>query len=628
MKEFNFETTPIVDIVNRIIIDAVMQNASDIHFDPAENYLRIRIRIDGDLQDYSIVPNKYKRNLITRVKLLAGMNITESRLPQDGAIKSTIKGKDLDLRVSSLPTSFGEKVVVRILDYSMSLNGIEALGFTEENYQKIMRMLNDPNGIILVTGATGSGKSTTVYSMLQKLNREEVNIITVEDPVEMNIEGLNQIQVNAEIGLDFANVLRSILRQDPNIILIGEIRDSETAKIAIRASITGHLVLSTLHTNNSLTTIERLLDMDVERYLLSSSLQGIISQNLAKKLCKRCAVKRPTTDMEKRIFKKALNLDVEEVYSPGHCKYCHNGYKGRIALQEVLEINDEIRNAINDSVPREELRKLIYKKGVKTLLQDGLLKVLEGITTMEEVFRLVEVENDPINIYGKDETENNTETTKNDIKIHLEQKEEDEIAPNDIKEQDINISPKKEENKTEKTYPEFQNRLRMSRLGRTPTSNEENNLENTQDIFNAIMQEKNKEAAAKQPVTPQATLNNINVNTNMHNTNINSNNLNNPSNKTDNNAPTNRNPFPFVSESNHLEPQTNTFERPVLDNRNINDKAKEIKENNRLQSNETNYLEQAKRNMDAMSNTVKPTENKRASYTDDLINLINEDLMK
>lgn len=459
------------------------------------------------------------------------MNITESRLPQDGAIKSTIKGKDLDLRVSSLPTSFGEKVVVRILDYSMSLNGIEALGFTEENYQKIMRMLNDPNGIILVTGATGSGKSTTVYSMLQKLNREEVNIITVEDPVEMNIEGLNQIQVNAEIGLDFANVLRSILRQDPNIILIGEIRDSETAKIAIRASITGHLVLSTLHTNNSLTTIERLLDMDVERYLLSSSLQGIISQNLAKKLCKRCAVKRPTTDMEKRIFKKALNLDVEEVYSPGHCKYCHNGYKGRIALQEVLEINDEIRNAINDSVPREELRKLIYKKGVKTLLQDGLLKVLEGITTMEEVFRLVEVENDPINIYGKDETENNTETTKNDIKIHLEQKEEDEIAPNDIKEQDINISPKKEENKTEKTYPEFQNRLRMSRLGRTPTSNEENNLENTQDIFNAIMQEKNKEAAAKQPVTPQATLNNINVNTNMHNTNINSNNLNNPSNK-------------------------------------------------------------------------------------------------
>ena len=628
MKEFNFETTPIVDIVNRIIIDAVMQNASDIHFDPAENYLRIRIRIDGDLQYYSIVPNKYKRNLITRVKLLAGMNITESRLPQDGAIKSTIKGKDLDLRVSSLPTSFGEKVVVRILDYSMSLNGIEALGFTEENYQKIMRMLNDPNGIILVTGATGSGKSTTVYSMLQKLNREEVNIITVEDPVEMNIEGLNQIQVNAEIGLDFANVLRSILRQDPNIILIGEIRDSETAKIAIRASITGHLVLSTLHTNNSLTTIERLLDMDVERYLLSSSLQGIISQNLAKKLCKRCAVKRPTTDMEKRIFKKALNLDVEEVYSPGHCKYCHNGYKGRIALQEVLEINDEIRNAINDSVPREELRKLIYKKGVKTLLQDGLLKVLEGITTMEEVFRLVEVENDPINIYGKDETENNTETTKNDIKIHLEQKEEDEIAPNDIKEQDINISPKKEENKTEKTYPEFQNRLRMSRLGRTPTSNEENNLENTQDIFNAIMQEKNKEAAAKQPVTPQATLNNINVNTNMHNTNINSNNLNNPSNKTDNNAPTNRNPFPFVSESNHLEPQTNTFERPVLDNRNINDKAKEIKENNRLQSNETNYLEQAKRNMDAMSNTVKPTENKRASYTDDLINLINEDLMK
>ena len=400
MREFDFLNTPIVDIVNEIIIDSVKRNASDIHFDPMENYLKIRIRIDGSLIDYAIIENKYKRNLVTRVKLLAGMNITESRLPQDGAIKTTLEGMDLDMRVSALPTSFGEKIVIRILDYSMSLKGLETLGFTDENYKLILKMIANPNGIILVTGATGSGKSTTVYSILQRLNREETNIITVEDPIEMNIEGINQVQVNPEIGLDFASVLRSILRQDPNIVLIGEIRDSETAKIAVRASITGHLVLSTLHTNNSLTTIERLIDMDVERYLLASSLKGIISQTLAKRLCKKCAKKRPTTEAEKKIFKKSLGLDVNEVYEPGKCEVCHNGYKGRIALQEVLLINEEIRDAINKNEDRHALRKLIYQKGVKTLLQDGLIKVMNGVTTFEEVFKLVDLDDDVDDVFS------------------------------------------------------------------------------------------------------------------------------------------------------------------------------------------------------------------------------------
>ncbi len=413
MKEYNFLSTPIVDIVNEIIIDAVNMNASDIHFDSSEKFLKIRVRVDGELRDYSIVENKYKRNLITRIKLLSGMNITESRLPQDGAIKGVIEGRDLDLRVSCLPTIFGEKVVIRILDYTMSLKGVESLGFTEENYQLILKMLANPNGIILVTGATGSGKSTTTYAMLQRLNSEEANIITVEDPVEMNIEGINQVQVNSEIGLDFSNVLRSILRQDPNIILIGEIRDTETAQIAVRASITGHLVLSTLHTNNSLTSIERLLDMDVERYLLSASLKGIISQNLAKKLCPECKIKRPTTEAEKRIFKRVLNKDVNEIYDHGSCEHCRNGYKGRIALQEVLLINDEIRDAINDNLKRSSLRELIYGRGVKTLFQDGLIKVMEGITSIDEVFRLVEAEAEDgsDNIYSKydDETNNNEE---------------------------------------------------------------------------------------------------------------------------------------------------------------------------------------------------------------------------
>jgi len=412
MREFDFTTVPIVDIVNDIIIDGATKNASDIHFDPAEKYLKIRMRIDGELRDYAIVENKYKRNLTTRVKLLAGMNITESRLPQDGAIKSNINGKDLDLRVAALPTSFGEKIVIRILDYTMSFEGIESLGFTKENYEIIQNLLNNPNGIILVTGATGSGKSTTVYSMLQRLNKEDTNIITVEDPVEMNIEGINQVQVNSEIGLDFATVLRSILREDPNVILIGEIRDSETAKIAVRASITGHLVLSTLHTNNSLTTIERLLDMDVERYLLSTSLKGIISQTLAKRICQKCKKQRATTDVEKRVFKKVLGKDVNFIYEPSGCPDCRNGYKGRIALQEVLVLNDEIRDAINENINRGNLRDMIYKRGVKTLFQDGLLKVIDGVTTMQEVYRLVDVDEDFDNVYGKD-TENYNDLVEN-----------------------------------------------------------------------------------------------------------------------------------------------------------------------------------------------------------------------
>lgn len=385
---------PVVDVVNEIIIDAINNGASDIHFDPSEDMLRVRVRIDGVLQNYSSIPNSYKNNLITRIKILASMNITETRLPQDGAIKSVLKGINLDLRVSCLPTKRGEKIVIRILDYSMSLRGIEYLYFNESNYQKILKMLAAPYGIILVTGATGSGKSTTVYSFLQKLNVEGSNLITVEDPVEMDIEGINQVQVNSDIGLDFATVLRSILRQDPNIIMIGEIRDSETAKIAVRASITGHLVLSTLHTNNSLNTIERLLDMNVERYLLASALTGIVSQKLARKLCDKCKRIRKTTTHEKQLFEAVLGKNIEEVYESVGCDECHGGYKGRIAIHEVLLINQEIRDAISTGVKKEDLRELVYNNDVITLLQDGLYKVIAGFTSFEEVLKLIEVDDE------------------------------------------------------------------------------------------------------------------------------------------------------------------------------------------------------------------------------------------
>lgn len=392
IREFDFEKLPIVEVVNEILVDSSVRGASDIHFDPLENVLKIRIRIDGQLVDYATIPNHLKRNLITRIKIIAGMNITETRLPQDGAIKANIKNTPLDLRVSSLPTINGEKIVIRILDYTASAKGIEYLGFREKNFEKLKKMIHTPNGIILVTGATGTGKSTTVYSILQKINKQEVNLVTVEDPIEMDIEGINQVQVNSDINLTFANVLRSILRQDPDIIMIGEIRDDETAKIAVRASVTGHLVLSTLHTNNSLNTIERLLDMNVERYLLASALYGIISQKLARKLCDKCKVKRSTTPYEKRLFMNVLGKQVDEVYTSHGCNECGNGFKGRIAIHEVLLINQQIRDAISDGIKKEKLRELVYTDDVDTLLQDGLYKVLEGYTTIEEILNRIELD--------------------------------------------------------------------------------------------------------------------------------------------------------------------------------------------------------------------------------------------
>lgn len=425
MKEFNFEKIPIVEIANEIIIDAVNKGASDIHFDPTKDDLKIRFRIDGILSDYSVVPSKYKRNMISRIKMIAGMNIMETRLPQDGAIKSKIGERLLDLRVSTLPTNNAEKIVIRILDYSMSLAGLDNLGFSKESMEKINKLIKIPNGIILVTGATGTGKSTTLYSILQKLNTEDVNIITVEDPVEMDIAGINQVQTQTEIGLTFATILRSILRQDPNIIMIGEIRDDETARIAVRASITGHLVLSTLHTNNSLNTIERLTDMDVERYLLGSSLEGIISQRLARQICPHCRIKKQTTEYEKEVFKTVLNKDVNEMYVANKegCSLCNHGYKGRLAILEVLIINDKIKDAITNSAPKHVLKELVYTGEVVTLLQDGLNKVLLGETTFEEILKIIDLEND-MTSYGEDnlktslkmaENMNKTQTKENPV---------------------------------------------------------------------------------------------------------------------------------------------------------------------------------------------------------------------
>lgn len=402
IKTFDYDNEPVVNIVNEMILDAIKRGASDIHFDPTPTVLKVRIRIDGELLEYAEVPEIVKKNLTTRIKIIAGMNITETRLPQDGAIKTNSDDNSVDLRVSSLPIVDGEKIVIRILDYTMSLAGLETLGFSDKNLDLVNKMIASPNGIILTTGATGTGKSTTVYAMLQKLNTHERNLITVEDPVEMKIPGINQVQVSSEIGLTFGSALRSILRQDPDIIMIGEIRDDETARIAVRASITGHLVLSTIHTNNSLNTIERLLDMDVERYLLGSALTGIVSQRLTKKLCPHCKRLRNTTPYEKNVFKVILNQDIDQIYEPVGCDQCIKGYRGRVAIHEALLLNQDIRDAIVNNIQRDKLRKLVYQEcETTTLLQDGLEKVIKGDTSFEEIVRVIDIDTDI------DETEDN-----------------------------------------------------------------------------------------------------------------------------------------------------------------------------------------------------------------------------
>lgn len=416
LKQIDFTKLPITEIVNEIIYTAAQAGASDIHFDPTETSIKVRFRIDGVLIDYTMIPDSIKKNLIARLKIISGMDITESRLPQDGAIKIMIKDINLDMRVSSLPTNEGEKIVIRILDYSASLNGLESLGFSPTNLEKMKELIKEPNGIILVTGATGSGKSTTVYSLLQILNTPQVNLVTVEDPVEMNIAGINQIQVNSEIGLTFAEVLRSILRQDPDIIMIGEIRDDETAKIAVRASITGHLVLSTIHTNNALNTIERLTDMDVETYLLASSLNGIVSQKLARRICPHCMKKRPAIEYEKKLIKTNLGVDINELAYAEGCPECVGGYKGRIAIHEVLVISQEIRDAISNGMPKENLRRLVYQGDTTTLLQDGLKKVLQNVTTIEEILRLVELDDESVKIVtGKNQAPQQNQSNPNNI---------------------------------------------------------------------------------------------------------------------------------------------------------------------------------------------------------------------
>jgi general secretion pathway protein E len=384
---------PVIRLVNLIITKAIEMRASDIHFEPFENQFRVRYRIDGVLHDVESPPKRLQAAIISRVKIMAKLNIAERRLPQDGRIMLRIKGKEIDFRVSSIPTIYGESLVLRILDRGSTLLDIEKLGFSPETLRDFKEVIQRPHGIILVTGPTGSGKTTTLYCALEKINSPEKKIITVEDPVEYQLKGINQIQVKPSIGLTFANALRSIVRQDPDVILIGEIRDSETAEIAIHSALTGHLVFSTLHTNDAPSAITRLLDMGMEDYLLSSTIIGILAQRLVRVACPHCRspyTPSPAILKEMRVDPERERIHFFDVRGCEHCSF--TGYMGRTGIFEFFKITDDIQRLILEKKGSHILKEAARRNGMKTLREDGWLKVRQGITTIPEVLRVTQEE--------------------------------------------------------------------------------------------------------------------------------------------------------------------------------------------------------------------------------------------
>lgn len=386
------DEAPIIRLVNQLLVRAVKQKASDIHIEPFEKELVVRFRIDGVLYDIMHPPKKAQNSILSRVKIMANLNIAEKRLPQDGRIRLKLAGKDIDIRVSSLPTSFGESVVMRLLDRSKVLLNLDTLGLRGETLSKMRELIGKSHGIILVTGPTGSGKTTTLYAALAEINTPDIKIITVEDPVEYQLPGINQTQVNSKIDMTFANALRAILRQDPDVVMIGEIRDKITAEIAVQASLTGHLVLSTLHTNDSASSATRLIDMGVEPFLVASSVIGIIAQRLVRSICMECRESYQPSDFELEQLGLTRDQIVDKViYKAGGCSAClETGYGGRTGIHEILILNDGIRSAITRSVDAMTIKKLAMQSGMFTLRECAIQLILEGKTTVDEVLALTQ----------------------------------------------------------------------------------------------------------------------------------------------------------------------------------------------------------------------------------------------
>lgn len=380
-------TAPIVRLLNSIIEQAVRTRASDIHIEPYQDEIRVRFRIDGDLREIMTLPRINHSAIVTRIKIIGKMNIAEKRIPQDGRVESKIGDKEVDMRISSLPTVYGEKMVIRLLDKSNFNFSKEGLGLSKRNLKTFDNILSQPYGMVLVTGPTGSGKTTTLYTVLKELNVMEKNIITIEDPVEYKLDGINQVIVNPKTGLTFATGLRSILRQDPDIIMVGEIRDSETAQIAVRSAITGHLVLSTLHTNDSPSTVARLIDMGIEPYLVSSAVTGVVSQRLVKVLCDKCKDPYELNYTEKKMLGISEDNNIT-LFKPVGCNSCNQGFKGRAAVHEIMPINESIRRLIDSNATTDTIREKALEEGMTTLFQSALELALQGETTFSEVMRV------------------------------------------------------------------------------------------------------------------------------------------------------------------------------------------------------------------------------------------------
>ena len=401
--DITVQEAPVAKIVEVILRNAIEGSASDVHIEPMEDNVRVRYRLDGILHNSLVLPKNIGPAIVSRIKILSNLKIDERRKPQDGRFRITESKKQIDLRVSTLPVSMGEKVVMRVLDKEKGLLDLEELGVMGRSYDIIKKSIFEPYGMILITGPTGSGKSTTLYSVLKILNREGVNIITLEDPVEYAIEGINQSQVKPEIGYSFASGLRSILRQDPDIIMVGEIRDTETAELAVHAALTGHVVLATLHTNDSLGAIPRLIDMKVEPFLVASSLRAVVAQRLVRKICPNCREEVKVGDLARQEIervlvqipeaeKKAHNFQNEiKVYKGKGCAKCTgSGMKGRVGIFEVFYVDEEVNDLLVGHVDEEKLRQVAAKQGMITMKQDGILKVIDGLTTLEEVERVTE----------------------------------------------------------------------------------------------------------------------------------------------------------------------------------------------------------------------------------------------
>ncbi len=384
------EDAPIIRMVNSILVQAVLGRCSDIHIEPQEDDTRVRLRVDGELYKVLEIPKFSQAAVVSRIKIMGGMDIAEKRIPQDGRVRMNIEGREVDFRISSLPTAYGEKVVMRILDRANALTRIDHLGLSSSNQQKLLSLASRPHGMVLVTGPTGSGKTTTLYSVLGAVNSEDKNIITLEDPIEYTLAGINQVQTNAKAGLTFASGLRSILRQDPDIIMVGEIRDHETAQLAVQAALTGHLVLSTLHTNSAAGTVARLTDMGIENFLLASSLAGVVSQRLVRQLCQNC---KESYILEEEM---AVRLGIpeesgQEFYRPAGCNMCRQlGYQSRMALHEIMMLETETRNLVHRGENAEDLVEIAaIKDGMVTIKLDGISKAKQGKTSLEEVMKVV-----------------------------------------------------------------------------------------------------------------------------------------------------------------------------------------------------------------------------------------------